>query len=213
MQEQQQQLIEAAAANANAAKDIGISLQEQLKQVHIKIWVYTSFILLQVKESELQFQIEKENLLLQLHSKEQEHLEQLRQQQELHQVNLQQEKKHQELQLQLEDIRQQFATLQSQHIKLQQQADIDSTASSLTLHQLREQLLAAQESQSVEASASAAALEYNKLIQGELQAARDRIKYLETAISGHVTRLQSQAIELSGSQHSSAALFAPKHSF
>ena len=200
MQEQQQQLIEAAAANANIAKDIGSSLQEQLKQVHIKIWVYTSFILLQVKESELQFQIEKENLLLQLHSKEQEHLEQRRQQQELHQVNLQQEKKHQELQLQLEDIRQQFATLQSQHLKLQQQADIDSTASSLNLHQLREQLLAAQERQSVEASAVAAALESNKLVQSELQAARDRIKYLETAISGHVTRLQSQAIELSGSQ-------------
>ncbi len=39
MKEQQQQLIEAAAANANAAKDIGVSLQEQLNQVHIKIWV------------------------------------------------------------------------------------------------------------------------------------------------------------------------------
>jgi hypothetical protein len=201
LKEQQQQLIEAAAANANAAKDIGVSLQEQLKQVHIKICVYISFILFQVKEAELQFQIEKENLLLQLHSKEQEQIEQRRQQLQLSQHNLEQGKKHQELQLQLEDIRQQFATLQSQHLKLQQQADIDSTASSLTLSQLKEQLLAAQESQSVEASAVAAALESNKLVQSELQAARDRIKYLETAVSGHVTRLQSQAIELSGSQH------------
>jgi hypothetical protein len=43
LKEQQQQLIEAAAANANIAKDIGSSLQEQLKQVHIKIWVLHFF--------------------------------------------------------------------------------------------------------------------------------------------------------------------------
>ena len=43
LQEQQQQLLSAAAANANAAKEIGISLQGQLNQVEIKIWVQTFF--------------------------------------------------------------------------------------------------------------------------------------------------------------------------
>ncbi len=63
---------------------------------------------------------------------------------------------------------------------------------------MQEQLSEAQENQRVEAASAAAALTSSKCIQSELQAARDRIKYLENAISGHVTRLQAQDTELSG---------------
>ncbi len=129
-----------------------------------------------------------------LESKEQKQQQQQQQQQEL-------DVKIHQLQLQLQEIQEQYGTLQLQHSQQQQKAADDSAASSLLLRQLQEQLLAAQESQSVGASASAAAFADNKRIQSELQSARDRIKFLESAVSGHVARLESQAAELSGFKH------------
>ena len=73
------------------------------------------------------------------------------------------------------------------------------------IRELQEQLLAArggQETEAASASAAAAsaaaALAGSKQLQNELQEARSRVKYLESAVSGHVTRLEAQAAELAG---------------
>ena len=49
--------------------------------------------------------------------------------------------------------------------------------------------------------ATANALANCKQAEVDLHAARDRVKYLEIAISGHVTRLEAQATELSGTDY------------
>lgn len=158
----------------------------------------------------MQLQNQNASLLQQLHQKEQEAIKNCQQQQEhhqqIHQHQLEKEASVQQLQLQLKDVQEQFGSLQNQHLHLQKQSAIDSEASLSALHRLQEQLNASQEKQLVEAAAATAAVANNKLIQNELQAARDRIKYLESAVSGHVTRLEAQAKELSGKTHHHASL-------
>ena len=165
------------------------------------------YILFQMKEAELQLQTENASLLQQLHQKDQEAKE-LRQQkhehhQHMHQLQFEQETRLAQLQLQLQEVQEQFRSLQNLHLQQQQQSAIDSEASSSALNRLQVQLNAALESQRDEA---AAALASNKCIQNELQAARDRIKYLESAVSGHVTRLEAQATELVGTDDHYASL-------
>jgi hypothetical protein len=165
------------------------------------------YILFQMKEAELQLQTENASLLQQLYQKDQEAKE-LRQQnyehhQHMHQHQFEQETRLAQLQLQLQEVQEQFRSLQNLHLQQQQQSAIDSEASSSALNRLQEQLNAALESQRDEA---AAALASSKCIQNELQAARDRIKYLESAVSGHVTRLEAQAAELVGTDDHYASL-------
>ena len=63
-QESQQQLLGTEAANAIAAKEVIVSLQEQLHQVHICVSDFSSHYvtLLEVKETEAHLQLEKKNL-------------------------------------------------------------------------------------------------------------------------------------------------------
>ena len=160
-------------------------------------------MLLQMKEAESKLQNEKNSLLQQLHTMEQEASQYQHQQrdyqQQLQQQQLEQETRLRQLQLQLLESQEQFEKLQQQHLQQQHQVAVDSETSSSAVHHLQQQLIAAQESQRLEAAAAAEALASNKCVKEELQVARDRIKYLESAISGHVTRLEAQTTELSGS--------------
>jgi hypothetical protein len=152
----------------------------------------------QVKEAETQLRVENERLLQQLYVKEQEEMQKQRQQQLL---QSEQENKLHQLQLKLQETQEQYEDLQRQHLQHQEHAIVNSAASTSALRQLQEELLAAQNNQKLEAAAAEAASAGQRQVQIELHTARDRIKYLETAISGHVSRLESQAEQLSGTDH------------
>lgn len=161
--------------------------------------------MMQLKEAESKLQNEKNSLLQQLHAMDQQALQYKHQLQEcrqqLHEQQLEQETRFQQVQMQLKEAREQFGALQQQYVQLQQQAATDSAASSSTVHQLQKQLIVAQEKQHLEEIATANALANCKQAEVDLHAARDRVKYLEIAISGHVTRLEAQATELSGTDY------------